>query len=140
MIDTTKGFFDNYKYCKDCKRLLPEDYELDLCENCLEDHLFREVRDYIRKNDVTEYDVADYFQLPLRRVRSWIREGRIQYSKDDNKKVIGMHCGRCGELITRGHFCPKCLAYMKNNRGVGMNMEDMDNSKMRFLDENGKWK
>lgn len=135
-MESNRGFFDRYTYCKDCRRLLPEDYEYVLCPMCIEQRLFREVRDYIRKNDVTEYDVAEEFQLPVRRVKAWIREGRIQYKQDVNKDVIGSKCARCGELIVYGTFCPACTRALQQPKGtLRLGFEDIDASKMRFIDE-----
>lgn len=135
----TKGFFENYKYCKDCKTLLPEGYEFEFCPQCIEQRLFREVRDYIRKNNVNEYDVAEEFQLPVGRVKSWIREGRIQYQAQNSKQVLGIHCARCGEPITVGTFCANCLRFMRGPKGtLGFQMDDIEASKMRFLDEKRK--
>ena len=135
-MDNNRGFFQNYRYCNDCKRMLPEDYNYELCPACLEQRLFREVRDYIRTNDVTEYDVAEKFDLPVRRVRAWIKEGRIEYRGDKDNQVIGLHCARCGELITIGAFCPRCIKLMQQPKAtLSVGFEDIDASKMRYLDE-----
>lgn len=76
----------NVKICKECTRPLPQKYEEDLCPTCKENALFRDVKDYIMSHDVTEYDVANYFQIPLGQVRAWIREGRIDYKTHNVKK------------------------------------------------------
>lgn len=138
-MDTNRGFFQNYKYCIDCKKLLPEEYGYELCPACLEQRLFREVREYIRTNDVTEYDVAEEFGLPVRRVRAWIKEGRIEYREDETKTIIGMQCARCGEKITIGAFCPQCLRILQHPKAtLAAGFEDVDASRMRFLDEKKK--
>ena len=119
--------------------MLPEGYEFEYCPQCIEQRLFREVRDYIRKNNVNEYEVADEFQIPVRRVKAWIREGRIQYQETNDKITIGFHCARCGEPITIGTFCSSCLRFMKGPKGsLGIQLDDIDASKMRFLDETRK--
>ncbi|MCR4955268.1 MAG: hypothetical protein K6A30_01100 [Lachnospiraceae bacterium] len=131
-----QGFFENYRYCKDCMKLLPSEYEFDLCPTCIEQRLFREVRDYIRANDVTEYDVADKFQIPVRRVKAWIREGRIEYQKTEDKKIVGSRCARCGEPIMIGDFCPRCIKYMQAPKArLKGEFENIDASRMRFLDD-----
>ena len=71
--------FQNSKYCKVCRRALPSDFEAELCPGCEENELFNRVKDFIRSRDVTEYQVADEFGLPLRKVKGWIKEGRIEY-------------------------------------------------------------
>ena len=138
-MEKNRGFFEKHKYCGECKKMLPEEYEYEYCPQCIEQRLFREVRDYIRSNNVTEYDVAEEFQLPVRRVKAWIREGRIQYQEDGEKQVIGSRCARCGELITIGTFCPKCIKYMQTPKAtLTTGFEKIDASKMRFLDEKHK--
>ena len=131
-----KAFFESYSYCKECRNLLPQDYEFELCPQCIEQRLFREVRDYIRQNTVTEYDVAEEFQIPVRRVKAWIKEGRIQYQEAPEKKFIGSRCARCGELIVIGTFCQSCMQYMRSPKArLKTEFEEIDASKMHFLDD-----
>lgn len=134
------AFFEHYNYCKVCKKLLPKDYELDMCPQCIEQELFKEVREYIRQNDVTESDVAEHFSLPPRRVKSWIREGRIEYREEEGRQAIGSHCSRCGDIISGGSFCPKCMSILRHKKdkiGFAVNEQDRD-LKMHYLDQQGK--
>ena len=86
-----KNIFDKYKYCEFCGCPLPKSYEGNLCPNCQEAQLFRNVKEYIRSNVVNEYEVADHFHIPLRQIKEWIRDGRIEYRKDnDTAKIRGM--------------------------------------------------
>ena len=78
---TEKNTSDKYKYCEFCGRTLPKHYEGTLCPTCQEAQLFRNVRDYIRANTVNEYEVAEHFHIPLRQIKEWIREGRIECLK-----------------------------------------------------------
>lgn len=106
----THDLFGNFKYCEVCRKPLPLSYEENVCPFCKEQLLFRNVKEYIRSHDVNEYDVADHFNIPLQKVKSWIREGRIQY-KDERlnaKQIIG-HCQQCGAQITFGTLCTKCM-------------------------------
>lgn len=134
------SLFDNYKYCSSCKRILPPEYDFEMCPTCIERELFREVKSYIRENNVTEYDVAAHFDLPLRRVKQWIREGRIEYKQDEPKKVIGRHCARCGEVVAFGEFCPTCKhILLQQEKKIGFVNEDAahEEGKMRFVDKQG---
>ena len=72
MTEEDKGA---YKYCKNCGRVLSPTYEAELCPTCEENQLFDKVRDYIRKNDVTEMQVAEHFGIPQKKVKAWIKEG-----------------------------------------------------------------
>ena len=92
--------------------------------------LFQEVKEYIRANDVTEYDVASHFNLPLQQVKQWIREGRIEY-KDSHLNTISMYCIKCGAPISFGQLCPKCLKQMNMaGHSCGSPLED---SRMRYF-------
>ena len=108
-MEQPQDLFGNYKYCEECKRPLPLTYKENLCPSCIEQKLFREVKEYIRENDVNEYDVAQHFHIPHMQVKKWIREGRIEY-KDDHLNTITMHCTRCGAPISSELYAPNACA------------------------------
>ncbi len=133
-----KGLFENHRLCKSCGRRLSLNYEGDFCPVCQDLNLFHEVRDYIRSNDVNEYQVANHFQIPLKKVKEWIREGRIEYRKDNMVSTIdSMHCQNCGIPITFGTLCPKCLK-LANRKVQGFEgvQHASGDTRMRFLDQN----
>ena len=70
--------FDGGKFCSWCHCPIPEDSENDLCKNCQASMEFREIRDYVREHDVNEFQLAEIFEIPLRQVKQWIREGRLE--------------------------------------------------------------
>lgn len=128
----------NYKYCEYCGTTLPSTSKSIYCKRCQEIILFHEVKDFIRANDVNEYQVADYFNLPLRVVKGWIQEGRIEYKqtpeggKTLNNRLV---CESCGTPVTFGTLCRKCLKLMNNNmRGYGMQATTRE-ERMRFLSD-----
>ena len=97
-MDNPKSLFNNNtKVCENCKRSLPHDYKENLCPRCLDLALFHEVKEFIRTHDVNEYEVAEHFKIPLRQVKSWIKDGRIEYKQSESASTIaGLHCQRCG--------------------------------------------
>lgn len=104
------NLFENYKYCEVCGRPMALSYEKSVCPQCEEEDLFRRVRDYIRANDVTEYDVAYDFHIPIRKVKKWIQEGRIEYKEGTPVKgIMDVHCKICGKPVTFGTICPECM-------------------------------
>ena len=103
-----KYLFENYKHWTICHRPLASAYHEDICPPCAEYLLFQQVKDFIRANDVNEYQVAEHFHIPLQQVKGWIREGRIQYKETNDQKVT-MHCQLCGTPVTFGTLCTKCL-------------------------------
>lgn len=126
--------FSNYKYCEYCGIPLSIDFEDTVCPSCKEQLLFRDVKEFIRENDVTEYDVAKHFSIPLQRVKQWIREGRIEYKeKPDTKKAISTHCQECGTPISFGFLCGKCLK--KQNMSGYSKLTPDEAGRMRYLEE-----
>ena len=135
-LNTQSGLFANYRQCGICGRRLPNTYNKELCPNCLSIQLLRDVKDFIRENDVNEYQVAEHFNIPVKMVKEWIREGRIEYKQNtDSGTIASMHCQRCGVPVTFGSLCPKCLKLLNGNGMKGYGQADRSgNEKMRFLD------
>lgn len=125
--------FANYKSCTVCSRPLPADYEKDFCPDCEEEALFKEIREYIRNNRVTEFELAEVFGIPQSKVRKWIKEGRIEYVNEENK-VTSTKCARCGAKITFGTLCTECMRAV-NNKDVSVFVKGHKNDehRMRYL-------
>lgn len=137
---TEEGLLGKYNQCGFCGRPLPNDYLDDLCPRCRDNQLFHEVREYIRANQVNEYDVAAHFGIPLKQVKAWIREGRIEYNTSRSAETIsGMHCQRCGAPVTFGSLCPKCLKLLNGSHGTSINTTNNNSStKMHYLDKDAE--
>lgn len=135
-LNTPQDSSLNYKYCTYCGRPIPRNAEYFCCPQCQDLILFRQVREYIRENDVNEFQVADHFGIPLRMVKHWIREGRIEYKTDsDNRTIQALRCSRCGAPATFGSLCSSCLKLLnKNVHGYGARVVMDEEEKMRFLD------
>lgn len=122
--------------CASCHRVLPADYKFNMCPKCKEDLLFSQVRDYIRNNEVNEYMVANEFQIPLRKVRGWIKEGRIEYV-DTDTRIVGTKCQRCGKRVSFGMLCPECMRLLNySNKKIQLvsDPDNKDDGRMRFLE------
>ncbi|MGN0342471.1 MAG: hypothetical protein ACI4DO_06740 [Roseburia sp.] len=127
-----------YKYCQRCKRVLPPSYAGELCNACQETELFARVRDYVRKYNVNEYQVAEHFNISVHLVKRWIREGRIEYRSQSEAQIMANYCVHCGAQVSFGSLCPKCLRLLNGNpKGFGYapNQPDEEEGKMRFLDQ-----
>lgn len=126
----------NYKYCEYCGGILPRNSNSDYCKTCQEILLFHEVKEFIRANDVNEYQVAEFFGLPLRVVKGWIKEGRIEYKETPNgEKTLNnkLVCEACGAPVTFGTLCSKCLKLF-NQDMKGYSMQPVTREeRMRFL-------
>ena len=122
----------HYKYCKGCGRMLSPNYSEDYCGVCQETQLFDKVRDFVRTYDVNEYDVAEHFGLPNRKVRAWIREGRIQYKNTDGASVSQVYCQICGAPLDFGNLCAKCR-HMQGLEVVAKQYKNDSEGMMRFM-------
>ncbi len=116
--------------CKQCGMSLNPNYKEDICPNCKEINLFREVKEYIRANEVNESDVAEHFGIPNTKVRSWIREGRIQYKSSDSKSISGVFCQICGKPLDFGNLCSECRRFQ--GLEVVSKMYEEQKGRMRF--------
>ena len=115
IVDRNRFGDSEIKSCKQCGRRLHPKYNKDICPACMEMNLFNEVKDYIRKNDVNESQVADHFGISNAKVRAWIREGRIQYKNTDGKTVSQVYCQICGKAVRFREF----MFRMSSFAGIG---------------------
>ncbi len=135
MDGSTKLFGEKNRYCHWCNRPLAEDSESDLCPACEESAQFREVREYVRKHTVNEFQLAEAFGIPLRKVKQWIREGRLEY-RELEQKLTTLHCQNCGKEITFGNYCSECVRASYGVQGgfEALKLNDAD-EQMRFYDK-----
>lgn len=126
--------YSRYKSCSMCGRQLPIDYEKDYCPACEDDVLFKEVREYIRTHEVTEFELAEIFNISQNKVRRWIKEGRIEYVTGENK-MMNTRCQRCGIPVSFGTLCPDCMRVMNGSKEVSYISfsSKKDRNRMRFL-------
>lgn len=118
--------------------MLPPSFKEDLCSACQEAELFAQVREYVRKYNVNEYQVAEHFNISVQLVKRWIREGRIEYRDQREARIMANYCAHCGAQVSFGSLCPKCLRLLNGeDRGFGFapNRPDEEEGKMRFLDQ-----
>lgn len=127
-----KNLFDNLKYCNVCRRTLPKEFEKDVCPACEESELFSKVKDFIRTHDVTEFEVAEEFNIPMRQIKIWIKEGRIEYKDIDASRLKNLHCITCGDPIQFGVYCQKC--YKLKNAPKYETIKKPTDERMRFLE------
>jgi RNA polymerase subunit RPABC4/transcription elongation factor Spt4 len=135
-----KGLFEDYHQCTLCGRRLPQSYKEEYCPACQDIQLLHNVKDFIRENDVNEYQVADHFQIPVKQVKEWIREGRIEYRMNRSGNAMSsVHCQRCGAPVSFGTLCPQCLKLLNSNvKGYHVQQRKSSSDRMRFLDNAGE--
>ena len=69
------------KVCSKCGKALPSSWIGDMCQECHDDSIYKEVRKYVEENDVGEYEVAEKFDIPVSTVRRWVKLGYMDYKK-----------------------------------------------------------
>lgn len=129
-----QGLFKDYKKCPVCGRYLPDNADEDtVCAICREVELFAQVKDYIRNNQVNEYQLAAEFGISIKLVKKWISEGRIEYFLDENKNnkllVFCLDCGVPLSQENRSLLCPRCQIKRETMHGYG---SGVGQGKMRF--------
>ena len=129
-----ESLFENLKFCSVCHTPLPANYEEETCPVCKENQLFNEVKEYIRSKDVTEYQVADHFHIPQRQVKKWITEGRIEY-KEEEERIVALHCSKCGEKIAFGTLCQKCYREQFQAKTGYATLKEGEKDRMRFMED-----
>ncbi len=139
-MDAGAKLFDNQTgYCAWCHRPLKDDAESDLCQSCQESMQFREIREYVRKHDVNEFQLAETFDIPLRKVKQWIREGRLEYKDNVLHRISTLHCQNCGKEIKFGNLCPECTRASYGVRGGFEKFQKNDvDEQMRYYDKKRK--
>ena len=71
-----------FRVCARCGRPLPQSAPGPLCARCEDEDLYHQVKEYVIHNNVTEFEVAEKFQIPVTKVRHWIDEGYLEYKKN----------------------------------------------------------
>lgn len=140
----------NLKTCDNCKRMFDSVMGNSLCPNCYtgKEATFKTVRHYIRSHpDSNIFEVSRACDVEIEQIRAWIKEERIEYTKDSQ---IGIECERCGVLIRTGRYCPDCKRKVATTLSSAYkeqpSQETMERStnrlskdeKMRFLNKKNK--
>lgn len=68
--------------CEKCGKALSRRHIGTICTECEQDAIYKDVKEFILHNDVTELEVADHFQLPLETIQRWIKEGHLSYKEN----------------------------------------------------------
>lgn len=127
-------FEEELRLCEQCHRTLPREYKKSICPSCEEIKLFGKVKEYIRANEVTEYDVSEHFHISRKKVKSWIKEGRIEYKDPDKKKIRRNFCLKCGCMISFGELCEECLKKERSEPvGVLYQNQKTKNGNFRYV-------
>lgn len=128
------------KNCKLCGRMYNDTKSSSICPACDKkmEEKFSAVKDYIRENpNAAMTQIAEDNEVPVQQLKKWIREERLQFSKDSGVKLS---CESCGAEILTGRFCKACKRQMQDKL-TGLYVEPVaqkkakrdSNGRMRFL-------
>ena len=70
------------RVCKTCGKRIPMSNTRDICNDCLKVKIFPQIRDFVRENDVSAFELAEMFDIDLEIVEDWLREGRLEYKNN----------------------------------------------------------
>ena len=116
-----------------------------ICENCKKEaeERFQKVEDYIRDNPMTSInDVSEECDVTVQQIKQWVREERLQFSKESG---VVFHCEKCGAPIRTGRFCDNCKnsmvntldgIYEKPKAALAQPKKTHDSDRMRFMGKN----
>ncbi len=128
------------KNCKICGRLFNDSNSSSCCPACDRkmEEKFVEVREYIRDNPHASLaQIAEENEVPVQQLKKWVRQERLQFSKDSGIKIS---CESCGAAILTGRYCKACKRKMQDTltglyaEPVAERKKKQDSSgRMRFL-------
>lgn len=130
--------------CKNCGRLFNYLNGPSICPACRDEleNQFVQVKEYVRENPgATIQMVADDNGVTVQQIRQWVREERLEFSKDS---PVGIECEICGATIRTGRYCEACKGKMQKELDSAIMKKDprddirakrreRETNKMRFL-------
>lgn len=129
--------------CKQCGRLFNHLGGTPLCPACKEalEDKFMQTKEYVRENPgATMQMVSEENDVTIPQIRQWIREERLEFSKDS---PVGIDCELCGASIRTGRYCDACKLRIQTDFGnayskpqaapIQKKKSQHDRDKMRFI-------
>ncbi|NLY42399.1 MAG: MerR family transcriptional regulator [Clostridiaceae bacterium] len=133
----------NMKNCARCGKLFTHIAGPPLCVKCREEDEkdFKKVKEYLYEHrGATVTEVATDLDIPVARLKRFIKEGRLEVIEDSNLLI---QCERCGISIKSGRYCDRCTIELTKelkkaaNESVNISKQILDRSerdeKMRYL-------
>lgn len=98
----------NVKNCSRCGKIFTHSYGPVICKECsdYEENDYQKIKEYVWNNPkCSTVEVAEACNIPVKKLLTWIREGRLQVADDSPLKL---RCEKCGIIISSGYLCEKC--------------------------------
>ena len=96
------------KTCRRCHRLFNWITGPRVCPSCASemDKKFLDVKEFIRDNPHAGIlEVSEEMEVSVPQLQEWVREERLEFSKDSD---FVLSCEHCGAPIFTGRFCADC--------------------------------
>jgi len=94
--------------CPRCGKIFVRVFE-SICDACIkkEGEVFESVREYVKDNPgKTVKEVSEACEVSVKRILTYIRDGRIEASSGMHGEIA---CSKCGKPISIGRMCEKCI-------------------------------
>ena len=94
--------------CRRCHRYFNYSSGDRICTVCKKEleEVFLGAKEYIRENPrVGVKELSEAKGIPVAQIERWIRQERLEFSKDSATKIA---CEHCGAPILTGRFCTEC--------------------------------
>lgn len=101
--------------CRSCTRLFNYIGGPNICPQCRDEleKKYMVVKDFIRENPGASIQtVADENDVSTQQIKQWIREERLEFSKDS---TVTIECEKCGASIRTGRYCKACKDKMADS-------------------------
>jgi len=134
--------------CARCGRLYEYNGISDYCPICMQydEANFQRIKEYLNEHPkATVMQVATGLDIPVKMIKKYLREGRLEIVEAEN---FFLECEKCGVPIKTGRFCDSCIRDLdsgikkvineaKSNINNINNINNRrSNEKMRYLDKN----
>lgn len=99
---------ENLISCVSCGRFFQQTGLGQTCPECLEQNMgdFEKIREYLIANPRAKLlKVATELDVPVAKIKLFLREGRLEIVEKDN---LFLKCEGCGKPICSGVYCDDC--------------------------------
>ncbi|NLM12279.1 MAG: MerR family transcriptional regulator [Epulopiscium sp.] len=127
--------------CERCGKLFEYNGISNYCPICMQydEANFQKIKEYLGEHPkATVIQVATDLDIPLKMIKKYLREGRLEIVEAEN---FFLECEKCGAPIKTGRFCEQCTRDLDSNvkRIINEAKSNLKNTrsdeKMRYLDK-----
>ena len=94
--------------CEHCGKVFNTTGFFKLCPLCTErdEKDFSMIKEYLSEHPFAKiFDVANDLNMPIRKIKRYLRESRLEIIEPNNRFLF---CEDCGKPIRSGKYCDEC--------------------------------